>query len=118
MAEYAILIYTPASADPAEITPEDRARLERGARAEADTGAMLAAFELQAASTATSIRGDALTDGPFIEAKEVIAGFCVIEAPDLDAALEIARGNPALALGAGIEVRPVFGGFVAGRSTG
>jgi hypothetical protein len=33
---------------------------------------------------ATSIRGDAITDGPFVDSKEIVAGFYVIEAPDLD----------------------------------
>jgi hypothetical protein len=53
-----------------------------------------------------------MSDGPFVEAKEVVAGFFVIDAPDLDAALEIARTNPAIQLGGGVEVRPVAGGFV------
>jgi hypothetical protein len=41
------------------------------------------------------VRGDVVTDGPFIEAKEVVAGFYVLEAPDLDVALRIAKLNPA-----------------------
>jgi hypothetical protein len=53
-----------------------------------------------------------VTDGPFVDAKEVIAGFYVIDAPDLDAALRIAGRNPAVQLGGGVEVRPVAGGFV------
>ena len=40
---------------------------------------------------------------------EVIAGFCVIEAPDRDAALQIAGRNPILGQGGGVEVRPVAG---------
>ena len=59
---------------------------------------------------------NAVTDGPFIEAKEVILGFYVIEAPDLDAALEIARRNPVLGDGGGLEVRPVAQGRVVGRT--
>ncbi len=62
------------------------------------------------------VTGDAVTDGPFIEAKEVILGFYVIEAPDLDAALEIARRNPVLGDGGGLEVRPVAQGRVVGRT--
>ena len=61
---------------------------------------------------ATSIRGDTITDGPFVDAKEVVAGFYVIEAPDLDAALAIARPNPAVREGGGVEVRPVHSSFV------
>jgi hypothetical protein len=58
-----------------------------------------------------------VTDGPFIDAKEVIAGLAIIEAPDLDAALAIARANPATQQGGGVEVRPVEGGFIADRLT-
>ena len=51
-------------------------------------------------------KGDVtMTDGPFAEAKEYIAGFWVIEAADLDAALEIA-GRASKACGGPVEVRP------------
>jgi hypothetical protein len=66
----------------------------------------------QLGTTATSVRGDVVTDGPFLEAKEVIAGFYVIEAPDLDTALEVAKRNPATQLGGGVEVRPVISSSV------
>jgi hypothetical protein len=72
-------------------------------------GAMVAAFTLQPATTATSIRGHVPTDGPFLEAKEVVVGFYVIQAPDLDAALEIARRNPILQQDGGVEVRLLAG---------
>lgn len=75
---------------------------------------MVAAFALGPEETATSLRGDAITDGPFIEGKEVIAGFYVVDAPDLDAAVEIARRNPILHQGGGVEVRPVASGYVTG----
>lgn len=52
--------------------------------------------------------GDAfsVTDGPFVETKEYLAGFYLIEAPDLDSAANIARGIPSARYGA-IEIRPV-----------
>lgn len=46
------------------------------------------------------------TDGPFMETKEVLAGFVLIEANDMDAALAIAATNPMAKLGA-VEVRPL-----------
>ena len=46
-----------------------------------------------------------ITDGPFAESKEYLGGFWIIEAADLDAALEIARRGSA-ACGAKVEVRP------------
>ena len=67
---------------------------------------------LHAADTATVVRvkdGDVMmTDGPFVEGKEHIGGFTIIEAPDLDAALEWAR-KVAQATTLPIEVRPFMG---------
>ena len=67
---------------------------------------------LQSASTATVVdgRGEAplMTDGPYLETKELLAGFWVIEAPDLDVALELAAGA-SKACRATIEVRPFDG---------
>jgi hypothetical protein len=112
MAQYAILIYANDSAHSADATPEELKVHDRHARELEESGAMVAAFALHPKAMATSIRGDVMTDGPFVEAKEVVAGFCVVDAPDLDAALEIAARNPATRLGGGVEVRPVAGGFV------
>lgn len=112
MAQYAVLIYASDSAHSADATPDDLAVHDRYARELIESGRMVAAFALEPREMSTSIRGDVVTDGPFVEAKEVVAGFYVIEAPDLDAALDIAARNPATQLGGGVEVRPVAGGFV------
>ena len=65
--------------------------------------------ELLGAETATTVRsGGVVVDGPFVEAKEVIGGFTVIDVPDLDAALAMAKSWPALDLpGVSVEVRPM-----------
>lgn len=112
MAQYAILLFAPAPGDAEDLTADEREAHDRHAAELEKSGAMVAAFALHPSTAATSLRGDVVTDGPFIEAKEVVAGVCVIEAPDLDAALEIARRNPATRTGGGLEVRPVAGGFV------
>ena len=69
------------------------------------------AQELQPAATATTVRVDGgetlTTDGPFAETKEALGGFYLIEADDLDAALEIAARMPAARLGGSVEVRPL-----------
>ena len=78
----------------------------------AQSGSMVMAYALTPRDMATAIRGDIITDGPFVDSKEVIAGFYVIEAPDLDAALAIARLNPVVREGGGVEVRPVHSAFV------
>jgi hypothetical protein len=60
---------------------------------------------------ATTVRVDdgktLVTDGPFIGIKEAIGGFFVLEADNLDAAIELASRIPAARLGGAIEVRPV-----------
>jgi hypothetical protein len=67
---------------------------------------------LQPASTATVVDGQpatpVLTDGPYLESKEVIGGFWVIDAPDLDVALKLAAEG-SKACRAKVEVRPFDG---------
>jgi hypothetical protein len=67
--------------------------------------------QLQPVETATTVRvqnGETLlTDGPFVEAKEHLGGYYLVEAEDLDAALEIAARIPAARMGGAVEVRPL-----------
>jgi hypothetical protein len=49
-----------------------------------------------------------VTDGPFTEAKDLVAGFIVVEARDLDEAIELSKGCPMLAGNGSVEVRPVM----------
>ncbi len=76
----------------------------------AHSGRMLAAEALQGVATATTVRMRAgqvlLSDGPFAETKEQLAGFYLIEARDLNEALQLAAGIPAARVGC-VEVRPV-----------
>ncbi|MDR3402119.1 MAG: YciI family protein [Chthoniobacter sp.] len=48
-----------------------------------------------------------VSDGPYAEAKEAVAGYFLVEVDDLDEAVEIARQCPTLAFGATVEVRPM-----------
>ena len=108
MPQYAVLIYSPAPADPMELTPDYVALLEQyPAKVTELGGRIVTGFALQPSTTAAAIRGDLITDGPFIEGKEVVAGFFVLEAPDRDVATKIAKLNPATVHG-GVEVRPLF----------
>ena len=52
-------------------------------------------------------RGATVTDGPFAESKEIMGGYVIVEAADLAAATEIARGCPGLDGGTIVEVRPI-----------
>ena len=76
------------------------------------SGAWVFAGGLHPASSATVVRstdGDvSMTDGPYAESKEQMGGFWVVEAPDLDAALELARKGAAACEGP-VEVRPFQG---------
>ena len=79
-------------------------------RAVKRAGVLVAAEQLQAVDTATSVRlrsGERLlTDGPFIETKEHLLGFYLVEVPNLDAAIDWAARMPAVRYGT-VEVRPV-----------
>jgi hypothetical protein len=108
MPHYGIVIYSPAPADPMEITPEYLELLDKyPAQVEELGGQILTGFALQPSTTGKAVRGQTVTDGPFAESKEVIAGFFILDAPDLDVALQIAKLNPATTDG-GVEVRPLF----------
>ncbi|MFD4599567.1 YciI family protein [Streptomyces sp. NPDC058464] len=67
---------------------------------------------LRSGSDATTVRvqGDEvlLSDGPFAETKEYIAGFDVVEVADLDEAIALAARHPAALAGGSVEVRPVW----------
>jgi hypothetical protein len=68
--------------------------------------------ELHPVSTATTVKhgddGPVVVDGPFSEAKEVVGGFTVIDVPDMDTAIAVARSWPSLELpGVAIEIRPM-----------
>jgi hypothetical protein len=66
---------------------------------------------LQPIETATTVRVEngevLLTDGPFVDAKEHLGGYCLVEADDLDVALAIAARVPAARMGGAVEVRPL-----------
>ncbi len=68
-------------------------------------------LRLQPPETATTVRvQDAktlTTDGPFVEIKEAIGGYLILEALDLDAAIEVAARIPAARMGGAVEVRPI-----------
>ena len=51
----------------------------------------------------------AVTDGPFMEAKEYFGGYMLVDCDGMDRAVEIARGFPAAALGGAMEIRPLMG---------
>ncbi|GIH16964.1 YciI family protein [Rugosimonospora africana] len=108
MPQYAILIYTPAPGDVADMPPEEQeAHMRHAEEAERLGGKVVQGFALQPSTGAMAVRGTRVIDGPFTEAKEVIAGFYILQARDPEHALEIAKRNPATWRG-GVEVRALL----------
>jgi len=120
MARYLLLIYgdeqrweTMTTAEQAQIDEGHRRFRERAG------AAVVAAGQLEPTSTATTLRARALgddgdgptvTDGPFLETKEVLGGFYVVDVPDLDAALDLAAGLAEVAQDhSGVQVHPLVG---------
>jgi hypothetical protein len=67
--------------------------------------------QLEPIEAATTVRVDGgqtlTTDGPFADTKEILGGFFLVEADDIDAALELAARVPAARMGGSVEVRPI-----------
>ena len=110
MSKYLILIYegeaqyATASAEVMGEITEEHDRFSAGVE---QLGAELLGGEaLEPTTTATSVRGGEVTDGPFVETKEALGGYYLVDAPDLDTALAVARTVPARF--GGVEVRPVM----------
>lgn len=105
--KYILLINVPADA-PAE--PEMIQRHAAFAEAAAARGKLAGGDQLDDVSTATTLRRHAsetiVTDGPHAETKEFLGGYYLIDAADLDEAIDIARGVP-LNDGGSVEIRPV-----------
>lgn len=110
MSQYLILIYEAeksyATAGP-EVWQQAMESHGRFAEQVVELGAKILGGEaLQPSQTATSIRGDVVTDGPFAETKEALGGYYLIEATDLDQALAVGKLCPAPF--GGVEVRPIM----------
>jgi hypothetical protein len=111
MAQYMILIYEDeagyANATPEVLNEVMQAHNEFAAQVEQRGVKLLGGQALQPTSTATTVRGGSdVTDGPFVETKEALGGFYLIDAPDLDTALAVGKLCPARF--GGVEVRPIM----------
>ena len=113
--KYALLIYaTPGAA--ATARPADDGVISSWLDytvAMKQSGSLLGAEQLAPVETATSLTLQSgerlLTDGPFIETKEHLLGFYLLDVPDLDTALEWAAKMPIVRYGT-VEIRPVMEG--------
>lgn len=105
MAEFAVFMYHPNASGEGEVA--DLAEHDVYAREMTDAGEMTFGRSLAGAEQTRSLRPDGVTDGPYVESAESVVGFYVVEADDIDAALAIARRNPILHQGGGVELRPI-----------
>jgi len=107
---YALLIYTDPHAQDGD-TDDERAAVTAEYLAIRDDPRVWGGGHLTSAEMASTVRvadGAALvTDGPFADTKEVMAGYYLIEADDLDEAVAFAARIPAARFGGAVEVRPV-----------
>ena len=115
MPQYMLLIYENPTSSPAPDSPQAQQEFaEYGTFTEdiRGNGQFVSGAPLQPTDTATTVRvngsGEAvLSDGPFAETKEWLAGYYLLDCPDLDTATQQAARIPAARHGA-IEVRPVM----------
>lgn len=111
--KYALLIYPGDSVEAAEQMSEEEQRAILGEyMALREEPGIFGGVRLQAPESATTVRGEngrtLTTDGPFANTKEVVGGLMLLEAHDLDAALDVAARIPAVRFGGAVEVRPIW----------
>ena len=108
--QYALMIYTDPGYQGA-MSDAERAAEHAEYLALAGDSHCLAAARLQPVETATCVRvvggRTLMTDGPFADTKEVLGGYCVVEAANLDEAIEFSVRIPAARTGGAVEIRPV-----------
>lgn len=115
--KYMVLIHQGSAPTPREpeawasLSQDEQAAVYAAYRSINETPGVTPGLELAPPETATTVRvqdGRTLTtDGPFVELKEAIGGYFLVEAEDLDAAIEVASKVPAAGMGGAVEVRPV-----------
>lgn len=115
MPQYVVLIYANDSAHAPGATRDNDADVEEcddHADELTDSGSMVAAYAMTPRDLAVTVRADGVTPGPFLGEQPIVAGFYILEAPDIDAAVAMAGLNPVVAAGGGVEVRPLHSGGV------
>ena len=115
--KYMLLIHqgttpVPGTSEWDALSPEQQGEIFAGYKAVNETPGMTPGVRMAGPEAATTVRvadGQTLTtDGPFVELKEAIGGYCFFEAGDLDAAIELAAKIPAARSGGWVEVRPLM----------
>ena len=122
MPQYMLLIYGPADGPPASVDLDAQMpRWDAYTQSLLDAGLLVGANQLVSTDSATTVRVRAgetqIIDGPFAATKEFLAGYYVLDAPDLDTALKHAARVPHIDYGS-VEVRPVVDQSSAPRPGG
>lgn len=112
MALFAVLIHAEDSQHSRTATPEELRECDAHFESLVATGRMTLAYALTPRDEALTLRSDGATAGPYRSDGHVIAGFYLLEAEDIRAAAELARRDPSLLEGGGVEIRPVHSGGV------
>lgn len=86
--------------------------MRRALRLTRRTGRMHIAYALTPRDHARTIRAAGRADGPYGGDGDVVAGFYILTATDIDEALDLARKDPSILTGGGVEVRPLHSGGV------
>ena len=101
----------PKARDWQSLSEEEQKEIAAGWGAINQTPGVTPGNRLQPPETATTVRAQdgrtLTTDGPYVETKEALDGYCILEADDLDAAIELATRIPAVGMGGAIEIRPI-----------
>jgi hypothetical protein len=110
--KYMLLIHSrPAEEAYAKLSEEEQNAITGEYFAIRDAPGIVDGARLEPAETATTVRVQdekvLATDGPFVETKEALGGYYMLEADDLDSAIELASRIPAARMGGAIEVRPI-----------
>jgi hypothetical protein len=94
-----------------QLSSEEQAAVFADYQALNETPGFIPGEQMANPEVATTVRvegGETLTtDGPFVELKEAVGGYCFYEADDLDAAIALAARVPASRMGGAVEIRPL-----------
>jgi hypothetical protein len=113
---YALLVYN--DAEMRDRSPEERRRINAGISEVLQRPEVTGWLRLQDGESATTVRHEQgktlLTDGPFVDSKDFLGGFIIVEAENLDGALAVAGELQELRAAGAIEVRPAREGPLVG----
>lgn len=105
--KYVMLVY---QGPPPELTEEEQKQVYADYQAINQTPGVTSMPPLGLAENATTVRVEAgktlITDGPYVGMKEAVGGVFILEADDIDAAIELAARVPAARYGGAVEIRP------------